>query len=80
MITIEKIRNVLLNPTIDLIVSQPAHKIIHSIHLNLNANAAFIHSHLIDRFPNVLPPTVTSAVYNTILKIPFIAPSIPAQH
>ena len=64
-------------PTISPIVGQPGYDTIAEVHLQLNANAASVQSHLGDGALGLLYLTVTPAVYNTLSLVPFIPPPNP---
>ena len=64
-------------PTIPPIIGQPGYDTIAEVHLQLNANAASVQSHLGDGALGLLYLTVTPAVYNTLSLIPFVPPPQP---
>ena len=47
------------------------------VHLQLNSNAALVHSNLGKKFLRLLYITVLPTIYNTLLAIMFIPPSNP---
>ena len=61
--------------TIPPIVDQPGYDTIAEVHLQLNANAASVQSHLRDRTLRLLYLTVTPAVFNTLSLILFVPPA-----
>ena len=73
----EKIVESFPYPTIPPIVGQPGYDTIAEVHLQLNANAASVQSHLGDGTLGLLYLTVTPAVYNTLSLTPFIPPTNP---
>ena len=64
-------------PTIPPIIGQPGYDTIAEVHLQLNANAASVQSHLGDGALGLLYLTVTPAVYNTLSLVPFVPPANP---
>ena len=68
------------NLTIDLIIGLPTYETINSNHLNLNQNATSINSNLGDGLSRILHLTISAVVYNTLLTIPFVAPTNPGPH
>ena len=64
-------------PTISPIIGQPGYDTIAEVHLQLNANAASVQSHLGDGALGLLYLTVTPAVYNTLSLVEFIPPPNP---
>ena len=64
-------------PTIPPIVSHPGYDTIAELHLQLNANAASVQSHLGDGTLGLLYLIVTPAVFDTINLDPFIPPANP---
>ena len=64
-------------PTISPIIGQPGYDTIAEIHLQLNANAASVQSHLGNGALGLLYRTVTPAVYNTLSLVAFVPPPNP---
>lgn len=72
MTIIKKIKDVFPNPTIDPIVDQPNYEMSDSMHIQINANAVSMHSHLENGRLGLMYLTVNPVVYNTLPNIPFI--------
>ena len=70
--TIDKIVDGFPFPSIPPIVGASDYKNISEVHLQLNSNAASIHSNLGDGVLILLYLTVTPAIYNTLLATMFI--------
>ena len=66
-------------PTVTTIIGQPGYESISEIHLQLNANAASIQSHLGNGTLGDLFLTVTLAVLNTLSATPLVLPPNPGQ-
>jgi hypothetical protein len=64
-------------PTVTPIVGEPNYESIAALHLQLNANAASIQSHLGNGHLGLLYLTVSPAVYATLSNVPFVAPLNP---
>jgi hypothetical protein len=64
-------------PTVTPIIGEPNYESIAALHLQLNANAASIQSHLGNGHLGLLYLTVSPAVYATLSNIAFIAPINP---
>ena len=64
-------------PTIPHIAGQPGYDTIAEVHLQLNANASSIQSHLGDGTLGLIYLTVTPSVYNTVSLMPFIPSANP---
>ena len=75
--TTNKIVDGFLFPSIPPIVGYPDYEKISEVHLQINSNAALVHSNLGDGFLGLLYLTVLSVVYNTMLSSTFIPPSNP---
>jgi hypothetical protein len=65
------------HPNISPIVGQPTYKTLAQLHIQLNSNAASVHSKLGNGQLGLLQLTFMVAVYNTLSAIPFIAPANP---
>jgi hypothetical protein len=64
-------------PTVTPIVGEPNYESIAALHLQLNANAASIHSHLGDGRLGLLHLTISPAVYATLSDVAFVPPVNP---
>ena len=64
-------------PTIPPIIDRSVYNTIAEVHLQLNANATSVQSHLRDGKLGVLYLTVTPAVFNTLSLVPFVPPANP---
>jgi hypothetical protein len=64
-------------PTIAPIIGIPKYATLGDIHLKLNASAASVFSRLGDGAQGLLSLTVSDAVYNSIVDIPFVTPLNP---
>jgi hypothetical protein len=69
---INKIVSNFPHPHLDPIVGQPSYETVHQLHLQLNLNAASIHSNLSDGELGVLQVTVLIKVYDTLSTAPFV--------
>ena len=68
------------HPTITPVIGIPTYKSIAEINLQLNANAASVHSNLGDGAHGLLALTIDPAVYNTISPDPFVPPVNPGAN
>jgi hypothetical protein len=66
-----------LVPTVTLIIGEPNYESIAALHLQLNANAASIQSHLGNGHLGLLALTISPAVYSTLSNVAFVAPINP---
>ena len=80
MTTVKNIRDVFSNLSIDPIIVQPNYKAVHSMHVQIDANAASIHSHLENGCLGLLALTVTPAIFNTLSHTPFVVPENPVPN
>jgi hypothetical protein len=62
------------HPTIPAVIGIPTYEPITEVNLQLNANAASVHSNLGDGVHGLLTLTINPAVYNTLSAIVFITP------
>ena len=74
---IDKIVDNFPHPNISPIVGQPTYETLAQLHLQLNSNAASVHSNLGNGQLGLLQLTVSEAVYNTLSATPFIRPTNP---
>ena len=75
--SIDSIVEMFPHRSIDPIVGQMNYETLSEVHLKLNTNAASVHSYLGYGLLGLLYPTVTPAVYNTRLAVPFVTPNHP---
>jgi hypothetical protein len=66
-------------PTVHPIIGEPNYESIAALHLQLNANAASVQSHLGNGVLGLLYLTVSPAVYATLSAVPFIPPVNPGS-
>lgn len=64
-------------PTVQPIIGEPNYESIAALHLQLNANAASVQSHLGNGVLGLLYLTVSPAVYATLSAVPFVPPPNP---
>lgn len=75
--TIESLVDGFPYPIVTPIVGEPNYESIAALHLQLNANAASIQSHLGNGQLGLLSLTVSPAVYATLSAVPFVPPANP---
>ena len=75
--TIDSIVNGFPFPTVHPIIGEPNYESIAALHLQLNANAASVSSHLGNGVLGLLYLTVSPAVYATLSAVPFVPPINP---
>ena len=75
--TIDKIVDGFPFPSIPPILGTPDYEKIAEVHLQLNSNAAVVHSNLVDGYLGPLYLTVLPAFYNTLSATTFTPPSNP---
>ena len=64
-------------PTVQPIIGEPNYESIAALHLQLNANAASVQSHLGNGVLGLLYLTISPAVYETLSAVPFVPPVNP---
>jgi hypothetical protein len=64
-------------PTVHPIIGEPNYESIAALHLQLNANAASVQSHLGNGVLGLLYLTISPAVYATLSAVPFVPPVNP---
>ncbi len=64
-------------PTVQPIIGEPNYESIAALHLQLNANAASVQSHLGNGVLGLLYLTISPAVYATLSAVPFVPPVNP---
>ena len=77
MTTLERVRDGFPNPNVELIVGQTGYETIKALQMQLNANAAFIHTHWGNGRLGLLLLTVQPAVYNKLYNLSFVPPVNP---
>jgi hypothetical protein len=75
--TIESIVQGFPFPTVHPITGEPNYESIAALHLQLNANAASVQSHLGNGVLGLLHLTISPAVYATLSAVPFVPPANP---
>ena len=76
---IDKIVEGFPHPTINPIMGIPTYESISEVHIKLNSNAASVHSELGNGALGLLALTVTPAVHNNLVGVPFVPPVNPGQ-
>jgi hypothetical protein len=68
------------HPNITPIDGQPNYETLAELHVQLNSNAASVHSNLGNGQLGLLPLTVSDVVYNTLSNTPFVTPINPGPN
>jgi hypothetical protein len=65
------------HPTIPAVIGIPTYETISKVNLQLNTNAASVHSNLGNGAHELLALMINPAVFNTLSAVPFIIPANP---
>jgi hypothetical protein len=74
---INKLVNNFPYPSIPPIIGQPLFQTLVQLHLQLNSNAASIHSNLGNGQLGLIQLSISDGVYNTLSAMPFLSPANP---